>query len=119
MTRWYAISTALYPICSWATRCEARQDSAPTFFFGDTLVTSGARWSYFSTNTGNDPGLIANSPNLTWGEHMTAAAKAGVVSVLFGAGVGNSTNNVGNPPTDAFWWITKAQDYLANLLIRK
>jgi hypothetical protein len=45
---------------------------------------------------------------------MSDAASAGVVAVLFGAGVGASTTNVGAPPSDGYWWIRKAQKYLAD-----
>lgn len=90
------------------------EDSAPTFFFGDTFTTSGARFTYFSTNNGNDSSLSVNGQAITWGSHMGAAANAGVIAILSGAGVGNSTTNVGAPPTDSDWWITKAQDYFAS-----
>lgn len=93
---------------------QSYEDSAPTFFFGDAFATSGARLAYFSTNNGGDSSLSASGQSITWGSHMAAAAQAGVMAVMFGAGVGNSTTNVGNPPTDSFWWITKAQDYLAS-----
>ena len=36
---------------------------------------------------------------------------AGVTTMLFGAGVGDSTDSVGSPPEDSYWWITKAQRY--------
>ena len=42
---------------------------------------------------------------------MSQAAASGVTCILFGAGVGNSTDAVGNPPSDDYWWITKAQRY--------
>ena len=45
---------------------------------------------------------------------MQEAADAGVTCILFGAGVGSSTDAVGDPPTDDYWWITKAQRYYKN-----
>ena len=87
------------------------EDSAPTFFFGDTFTTTGARFSFFSTNRGADTGISTNGNSITWSEHLSAAKAAGVTMVLFGAGVGGSTTNVGTPPSDGFWWITKTQRY--------
>jgi len=90
------------------------QDSAPDFFLGDTFVTSGAPFNYFSQDLGSDPKVTVNGQSITWGSHMADAAAAGVVSVLFGAGVGGSTNGIGMPPTDSYWWITNVQHYFAN-----
>jgi hypothetical protein len=42
---------------------------------------------------------------------MQEAKDNRVISVLFGAGVGTSTDGVGSPPTDGSWWITAAQRY--------
>ncbi len=90
------------------------EDSAPTFFLGDTFTASGTRFNYFSTNQGNDPKLSVSGSQITWNSHAREAADAGIISVLFGAGVGNSTDGVGSPPTDSYWWITKAQSYFNN-----
>jgi hypothetical protein len=87
------------------------EDSAPTFFLGDTFQTSGARYTWFSANLAGDPKVTTVGANTTWGSHMADAAAAGVESVLFGAGVGASTSGVGAPPTDSYWWITAAQGY--------
>jgi hypothetical protein len=87
------------------------EDSAPTFFLGDTFSAAAQRFDYFSANLGGDPGLKTNGSFITWREHMTDAAAAGVVGALFGAGVGASTSNVGSPPSDNYWWITAAQSY--------
>jgi hypothetical protein len=89
------------------------EDSAPTFFFGDRFVTSGARFTYFATNNGGDAKLSASGNTITWGAHWNDAAAAGAICAMFGAGVGASTTNVGSPPSDAYWWITRAQEYLA------
>jgi hypothetical protein len=45
---------------------------------------------------------------------MDEAAEKGVAAILFGPGVGASTGNIGNPPGDDYWWITRAQQYLDN-----
>ncbi|MDF2801685.1 MAG: hypothetical protein K0S61_1588 [Anaerocolumna sp.] len=90
------------------------EDSAPTFFFGDTFTASGNRFSYFSINQGNDSKLSISGSNITWGSHAREVVDAGIISILFGAGVGNSTDGVGSPPTDSYWWITKAQTYFNN-----
>jgi hypothetical protein len=87
------------------------EDSAPTFFLGDTFSTTGARFTYFSTNQGNDVVVSVQGNQITWANHIVNAANAGVAAILFGAGVGSSTTNIGNPPSDSFWWTTKAQMY--------
>lgn len=93
-------------------QAQSYEDSAPVYFFGDRFdVTSGPRLTWFGT--GQDPKLQVAGSTVTWGPHMQEAAAAGVISMMFGAGVGHSTTNVGTPPTDNYWWITKAQQYLA------
>lgn len=87
------------------------EDAAPTFFFGDTFATTGRRLSFFGTNKSGDGALASANGKITWGEHFTSAANAGVAMALFGAGVGGSTTNVGLSATDSYWWITKAQAY--------
>jgi hypothetical protein len=88
------------------------EDSAAPFFFGDTLTSVGDRRDYFATNRTGDPGMSVSGDAVTWTAHVADAERAGVVAILFGAGVGASTSSVGDPPTDGFWWITKAQNYL-------
>lgn len=51
---------------------------------------------------------------LTYGSHMEETLAAGVRLVLMGAGVGASTDGVGNPPTDDYFWIQKVQEYYQN-----
>ena len=86
------------------------EDSTSTFFFGDTFVTSGKRYAHFSLNRGGDAAFSTQSGGaITWGEHLSAAQNAGVTMALFGAGVGASTTNIGNPPSDNYWWITKVK----------
>ncbi|MGG7177533.1 cellulose binding domain-containing protein [Clostridium paraputrificum] len=93
------------------------EDSAPTYFFGDTFKAgSDKRLDYFSKNEANDPKIKVNGDTITWGDHMEEAKDAGIVSILFGAGVGASTDAVGSPASDDYWWITKAQRYYKNPL---
>ncbi len=96
------------------------EDSAPTFFLGDTFNPgAGNRFNYFSgafNGTDADPmqNLATNGTTMAWGPAMSRAASAGVRIVLFGAGIGDSTAGTGNPPTDGGWWITAAQNYYLN-----
>ncbi|MGL4107629.1 cellulose binding domain-containing protein [Clostridium sp. LP20] len=93
------------------------EDSAPNYFFGDTFTPgAGNRQTYFSGNTANDPKITTSGNKVTWGSHMEETRDAGVVSILFGAGVNSSTDAVGSPAPDNYWWITKAQRYLKNPL---
>ena len=50
------------------------EDSAPSFFFGDSFNLSGSRLAYFSTNAGNDPKVTVSGNTVTWGSHMAEAA---------------------------------------------
>ncbi|HMV49899.1 MAG TPA: cellulose binding domain-containing protein [Blastocatellia bacterium] len=90
------------------------EDSAPVYFFGDRFNTTGARFTHFSANGGNDPKLKVSGNTITWGDHMSEAAASGVIMAMFGAGVGAGTTNIGGPPSDDYWWITKAQAYYLN-----
>jgi hypothetical protein len=94
------------------------EDSASSYFFGDTFTTSGARLTYFARNDSGDPLISVRGSTVTWGSHMRAAADAGVVAILFGAGVGIATRGVPQPsgpltdqPTDGYYWITRVQGY--------
>lgn len=89
------------------------EDSAPAFFFGDKFEVTGARLDWFSRYDTTTKVSLEDSA-VKWGSHIAASRDAGVRLILFGAGVGDSTDGVGNPPTDAFWWITKAQRYYEN-----
>jgi hypothetical protein len=93
---------------------QSYEDSSTTFFFGDTFTTTGARKEFFSRNGSGDAGLAVSGDSITWSSHMAEAAAAGVAGMMFGAGVGASTTNLGTPPTDGYLWIVKAQEYLAN-----
>nr|MDJ0703624.1 glycosyl hydrolase family 18 protein [Leptolyngbyaceae cyanobacterium MO_188.B28] len=88
------------------------EDSAGTFFLGDTFVVNDPkRLEYFSQNASNDPGLTVNGNQVTWAPHIQAAKEAGITSIMFGAGVGISTDGVGSPPSDGGWWISQTQEY--------
>jgi len=89
------------------------EDSAPSFFLGDRFETSGARLSYFSLDD-TFTEVTSSGGVVEWGSHMHLTSQVGVAAVLFGAGVGDSTDGVGTPSSDADWWITKAQRYYDN-----
>jgi hypothetical protein len=100
------------------------EDSASTFFFGDTFTATGGRLEYFARNEWRDPKLTVAGGTVTWGAHLQEAADAGIVSILMGAGVGTATRGVPQPgntsavpvdaPTDGYYWITRVQEYYAN-----
>lgn len=91
------------------------EDSAPTYFFGDTFEPGTTeRMNYFAANIYNDSKVYVNGNTITYESHMQEAADAGVTCMLFGAGVGSSTDAVGDPAGDDYWWITKAQRYYSN-----
>lgn len=92
------------------------EDSAPDFFLGDTFQPgSSTRFNYFATNLGGDPKITTSGgTTITWGSHMQEAANDGIIAMLFGPGVGASTDDVGSPPTDSYWWISQAQNYFKN-----
>lgn len=87
------------------------EDSAGTFFLGDSFTATGARFDYFASNRLGDPKITTNGSTITWASHMQEARDAGITMVLFGAGVGESTHGTGAPPTDGYWWIAQTQDY--------
>ncbi len=89
------------------------EDSAPDFFFGDTFDLGSAqpdRLAYFSA-ADSLRNVSERGRQVTWPSAMNLAASYGVRSILFGAGVGDSTQGTGNPPKDSGWWITAAQNY--------
>lgn len=91
------------------------EDSTPDFFLGDSFVAENDfRINYFSQNIWHDTALAVHADTITLGRHMKATAEAGVVSAMFGAGVGLSTSGIGNPPTDQYFWIQKVQEYYLN-----
>lgn len=103
---------------------KAWEDSAPTYFFGDTFTGRSAgrpdtAAEYFLQNQAGD-GLVKAGPDgtIVWGSHMAAARDAGVEAIMFGPGLANSTQGGGyqGQPTDGYWWAGKADDYLKNPL---
>ncbi|SHK14388.1 hypothetical protein SAMN02745163_03268 [Clostridium cavendishii DSM 21758] len=93
------------------------EDSAPNYFLGDTFIGgSDSRNAYFGANLCNDPKIKVNGEKITWGDHMQEAKDAGIISMLFGAGVNGSTHSTGTPPDDSYWFITKIQKYYQNPL---
>jgi len=90
------------------------EDSAPSYFFGDSFNTSASRAAYFGTNQAGDADITTSGSTVNWKEHINEALASGITTLLFGAGVGDSTASVGTPPTDGYWWITKAEAYLKN-----
>ncbi len=94
------------------------EDSATSYFFGDSFTATGGRLDHFKTNRAGDP-LVSDSGNtITWGEHMTLAGQSGVMSVLFGAGLGVSTRGTPTPGgliNDHNFWFDKATGYLSGV----
>ncbi len=93
------------------------EDSAPVFFLGDVFnpgTVGSNRHTHFTRNLGADPEVGSSGAAVTWGEHINEAKAAGIIAVLFGAGVGISTDGVGDPPTEDYWWISKIQSYYQN-----
>lgn len=94
------------------------EDSATSYFFGDSFTATDGRLDHFSENQAGDPGVTVAGSTITWGEHMTAAQQAGVMSVLFGAGLGISTRGTPTPGgaiNDQDFWTDKAAGYLASV----
>ncbi|SEF56381.1 Fibronectin type III domain-containing protein [Actinacidiphila yanglinensis] len=99
---------------------EQDEDSASTFFFGDTFTSSGNNLAFYGSNPGADPKVSVNGSTVTWGSHIQEAAAAGVVAILFGAGTGTGTYGVPEMvgtdqtgPGDFGYWVTRTQSYLA------
>ncbi|QDU33289.1 Chitinase A1 precursor [Poriferisphaera corsica] len=90
------------------------EDSAGTYFFGDTFTGDQNRVDYFGENLDGNDGVTVDGNSITWEAAWEKVADAGVTQVLFGAGVGISTDGVGSPPTDGYWFISKVQEYYDN-----
>jgi GH18 family chitinase len=91
------------------------EDSSTSFFLGDDFEAfDDLRLNYFSQNMYNDPNVKVIGNMVTYADHMEAVKNAGIISVFFGAGVGASTDGVGDAPTDDYFWIQKVQDYYIN-----
>lgn len=100
---------------------EQNEDSASTFFYGDTFTSSGNNLAFYSQNPGNDPKVSSSGSTVTWGSHIPEAAADGVVAILFGAGTGTGTYGVPEmvgtdqtAPGDFGYWVTRTQSYLQN-----
>ncbi len=97
------------------------QDSASSYFFGDSFTTSGNYLSFFGSNADADPKVSVSGGTVTWRSHIPEAAAAGIVAVMFGAGTGTGTYGVPetvgvyqSTPSDYYYWVTRAQAYLAS-----
>jgi hypothetical protein len=99
------------------------EDSAPDFFFGDTMyISSGNRLNWFSTiAVGDTAGLSVNGNTVIWKQHITKAAQDGVIGISSGPGMQIDTHNTPDPntyplyaPSDQYWWMVKAQRYYLN-----
>lgn len=109
-TRISARTGAVFP--DLANTSQHYEDSATPFFFGDTLTEpSSLRAAYFAQNRAQDPGLSASGQSVVWGEHLGILPSHGIIATLFGAGVGDSTDGLGQPPTDDWFWIQALQEY--------
>jgi hypothetical protein len=102
------------------TTLEQDEDSAATFFYGDSFTSSGNALAFYGQNPGADPLVSVSGNTVTWGSHLPAAAADGVVAILFGAGTGTGTYGVPemvgadqSAPGDFYYWVTRTQSYLA------
>ena len=91
------------------------QDSATSYFFGDTFTPDSGGLATFSANQAGDTALSVSGSKVTWGEHMTLAQNSNVMSLLFGAGLGVSTRGTPTPAggvNDNNFFTNKASAYL-------
>ncbi len=91
------------------------EDSATDYFFGDTFTVTPSQAAFFGENYAGDPSIKVSGDTVTWGSHFELAAQSGVMSVLFGAGLGVSTRGSPTPAggiTDQGFWMDKATEYL-------
>jgi hypothetical protein len=96
------------------------EDSAATFFYGDSFTSSGNNLAFYSSNPGADSKVTVSGSTVTWGSHLPEASADGVVAILFGAGTGSGTYGVPemvgsyqSAPSDYDYWVTRTQSYLA------
>jgi hypothetical protein len=87
------------------------EDSSVSYFFGDTFTPADSTLAYFSQNQAGDTLLSCSGDSISWGEHLSKSNACGIIHAMFGAGVGNSTDAIGNPPADSSFTIQKMQDY--------
>lgn len=100
---------------------EEDEDSASTFYFGDSFTSSGNDLAFYSENPGGDPLVSSSGSTVSWGSHIPVAAADGVVAILFGAGTGTGTYGVPemvgsdqSAPGDFDYWVTRMQSYEAS-----
>jgi len=97
------------PLSNTTTKYE---DSSTPFFLGDTFTANSPdRLTYFAENQYDDSELQVAGSEITWGNHMQQVKDAGIITTLFGAGVGISTDGIGDPATDDYFWVQKVQNY--------
>jgi len=88
------------------------EDSTIDYFFGDDFTENDpTRLAHFSANNAADPGLQVSGNDISWKEHISKFNECGVVHAMFGAGVGWSTDGIGDPAPDEYFSIQKIQDY--------
>ena len=91
------------------------EDTATSYFFGDSFVATDGKLAHLDDNEAKDSGVRVSGTTITWDEHMTKAGESGVLSVLFGAGLGISTRGTPTPAggiNDNNFWSEKATQYL-------
>jgi len=88
------------------------EDSTIDYFFGDKFTENDpTRFTHFTNNNAQDTSLEVSGNEITWHEHFSKFNDCGIIHAMFGAGVGNSTDGIGNPPKDDYFSIQKIQDY--------
>ncbi|MBV1775624.1 hypothetical protein KSF73_07825 [Burkholderiaceae bacterium DAT-1] len=112
-----------YTNAAWATLSNASsrnyEDTSPVYFFGDTFSAAKSAFiaSYYGSNVAGDAKISTSGGNVVWGSHMLEAKNAGIRAIMFGAGIGDSTDNIGlnnQALTDDHWWFVKAAQYYLN-----
>ena len=95
------------------------EDTATSYFFGDTFTATDGKLAHLDENEAGDTGVRVSGNTITWDEHMTKASQSGVLSVLFGAGLGVSTRGTPTPVggiNDMNFWSDKATQYLSGVV---
>jgi hypothetical protein len=66
--------------------------------------------------------VSVSGSTVTWGSHIPEAKSAGIVAIMFGAGIGSGTYGVPemvgsyqSTPSD-YYWVSRTQSYLASPL---
>ena len=91
----------------------AYEDSAATFFFGDTFKPREAEKEYWKKNEHKTNLVESNGDFITWKGVMNKLSQYNIIMFLCGAGVGSDTHSGGlaRPITDDQFFITKVQEY--------